>query len=202
MFYLVMLASILGLADTYGAVSLQCDAGSCGPTQAGWISLGSCGTFTNVGGTGIDVVLETGNPGACGCRNPGGSGTLPDVEATLLFADNENTSPGSDFILTLRNLTPGSNYTVYSYHSRTDEGDMTIPHVTVTGATNVTKPSSILQNSSIMDSPAEISFTVQFASASSGDVEAVTPAQIEWRQKGGGRRKKKIQRRRLLNARI
>ncbi|MHC4476347.1 MAG: Calx-beta domain-containing protein [Planctomycetota bacterium] len=213
-FYLTILILMVWAAGSSGAVSLQCDAGSCGPTQAGWISLGSCGTFTNVGGTGIDVVLETGNPGACGCRNPGGSGTLWDVEATLLFADNENTSPGSDFILTLRNLTPGSNYTVYSYHSRTDEGDTTIPNVTVTGATNVTKPSSILQNSSIMDNPAEISFTagagdvviryqgpdggcagcqaffngfelygggvtVQFASGSSGDVEAVTPAQIE-----------------------
>jgi hypothetical protein len=81
----------------------------------------------------------------------------------------------------------------------------------------VTKPSSILQNSAIMDNPAEISFTagagdvviryqgpdggcsgcqaffngfelyggapagpaVQFASGSSGDVEAVTPALVE-----------------------
>jgi len=217
MFFLTMVVLLVGITNSYAEVALQVDAGSCGSTQAGWISLGSCGTFTNVGGTGIDVVLETGNPGACACRNPGGSGTLPDVEATLLFADDENSSPGADFILALRNLTSGLDYTVYSYHSRSDEGDTTIPNVTVTGATNVTKPSSILQNSAIMDNPAEITFTagagdvviryegpdggcsgcqaffngfelygggaawatVQFASGSSGDVEAVTPALVE-----------------------
>ncbi|MHC4529192.1 MAG: LamG domain-containing protein, partial [Planctomycetota bacterium] len=215
-FYLVILIVMVGSAGSYGDVILQVDAGDCGPTQSGWISLGSCGTHTNVGGTGIDVVLETGNPSMCECRNPGGSGTLADVEATLLFANDENYSPGSDFILTLRNLTSGSDYTVYSYHSRSDEGDTTIPNVTVTGATNVTKPSSIVQNHAIMDNPAEISFTagagdvviryqgpdggcagcqaffngfelvetisgttVQFASDSSGDVEAVTPALVE-----------------------
>jgi hypothetical protein len=165
MFSLVTLVLLLATGTSFAAVALQVDAGDCGPTQAGWISLGSCGTHTNVGGTGIDVVLETGNAGACECRNPGGSGTLADVEATLLFANDENYTPGADFILTLRNLTPGANYTVYSYHSRTDEGGTTIPNVTVTGATNVTKPSSILQNSAIMDNPAEISFT-----AGAGDV--------------------------------
>ncbi|MHC4478789.1 MAG: hypothetical protein ACYTEL_24415, partial [Planctomycetota bacterium] len=121
-FYLVILIVMVGSAGSYGDVILQVDAGDCGPTQSGWISLGSCGTHTNVGGTGIDVVLETGNPSMCECRNPGGSGTLADVEATLLFANDENYSPGSDFILTLRNLTSGSDYTVYSYHSRSDEG--------------------------------------------------------------------------------
>ncbi len=213
MFCLTTIVLLFGAADSFAAVSLQVDAGDCGPTQAGWISMGGCGTYTNVGGTGIDVVLETGNAGACECRNPGGSGTLADVEATLLFANDQTTSPNSDFILTLRNLTPGANYTVYSYHNRSDEGDTTIPNVTVTGATNVTKPSSILQSHAIMDNPAEITFTagaadvviryqgpdggcagcqaffngfelygggatIQFESASSGDVEAVTPAQI------------------------
>ncbi|HUW18782.1 MAG TPA: Calx-beta domain-containing protein [Sedimentisphaerales bacterium] len=144
---------------------LQVDTGSCGPLQTGWISLGSCGTFTNVGGTGIDVLLATGNPGACECRNPGGSGTLANVEADLLFANDENYTPNADFILTLRNLTPGTNYTVYSYHNRSDEGDTTIPNVTVTGATNVTKPATILQSHAIMDNPAEITFT-----AGAGDV--------------------------------
>ena len=217
MFFLTIVLLLVGITNSYAEVALQMDAGDCGSTQAGWISLGSCGSFTSVGGTGIDVVLETGNPSACACRNPGGSGTLPDVEATLLFADDENSGPGGDFILTLRNLTSGADYQVYSYHSRTDEGDTTIPNVTVTGATNVTKPSSILQNSAIMDNPAEITFTagagdvviryeaptggcsgcqtffngfelyggapagptVQYASGSSGDVEAVTPALVE-----------------------
>ncbi|MHC4529110.1 MAG: Calx-beta domain-containing protein [Planctomycetota bacterium] len=215
-FYLMILILMVGAPGSYGDVLLQCDAGDCGPTQAGWISLGGCGTHSNVGGTGIDVVLETGNPSACACRNTGGTGPLADVETSLLFADNETGSPGSDFILTLRNLTSGSDYTVYSYHNRSNEGDTTIPNVTVTGATNVTKPSSILQSHAIMDNPAEISFTagagdvviryqgpdgggggcqaffngfelvetvsgttVQFASDSSGDVEAVTPALVE-----------------------
>ncbi|MHC4867345.1 MAG: Calx-beta domain-containing protein, partial [Planctomycetota bacterium] len=146
-------------------LALQVDAGGCGPLQAGWISMGACGTYTNVDGTGIDVTLATGNPGACQCRNPGGTGTLADVEADLLFADNEQSAPNADFILTLSNLTQGAGYQVLSYHNRSDEGVTTIPNVTVTGATNVTKPSSIVQDHPIMDNPAEITFT-----AGAGDV--------------------------------
>ena len=145
--------------------AILADAGGCGPLQSGWISLGACGTYVDVGGSGIDVTLATGNPSACACRNPGGTGTLADVEADLLFADNEQSAPNADFILTLSNLTPGANYQVLSYHNRSDEGDTTIPSVTVTGATNVTKPGSILQSHAIMDNPAEITFT-----AGSGDV--------------------------------
>jgi chitodextrinase len=146
-------------------VSILADVGACGILQAGWVSLGACGTHTDVAGTGIDVTLATGDAPSCACRNPGGTGTLPDVERDLLFADGQNSSPGGDFILTLSNLVPGASYQLLSYHSRTDEGDTTIPNVTVTGATNVTKPSSILQSSAIMDNPAEILFT-----AGSGDV--------------------------------
>ncbi|HUW18781.1 MAG TPA: Calx-beta domain-containing protein [Sedimentisphaerales bacterium] len=145
--------------------SILADVGGCGPLQSGWISLAACGTYTNVGGTGISVTLATGNPSACACRNPGGTGTLADVEADLLFADNENYTPNADFILTLSNLTPSASYQVLSYHNRSDEGVTTIPNVTVTGATNVTKPSSIVQDHPIMDNPAEILFT-----AGSGDV--------------------------------
>ncbi|MHC4862978.1 MAG: hypothetical protein ACYTEX_02760, partial [Planctomycetota bacterium] len=107
---------------------------------------GGCGTQTNVGGTGIDVTLETGNFGACSCRNLTATGTLADVERDFVFADNESSSPDADFILTLGNLVPGSSYQLFSYHSRTDEADTTIPSVTVTGATNVTKPDTILQS--------------------------------------------------------
>ncbi|MHC4343295.1 MAG: Calx-beta domain-containing protein [Planctomycetota bacterium] len=151
--------------DSLPSLQLLVDVGGCGPLQSGWISLGACGTYVDVDGTGIDVTLATGNPSACACRNPGGTGTLPDVEADLLFADNEMSSPGADFILTLSNLAPGASYQLLSYHSRSDEGDTTIPNVTVTGATDVTKPSSILQSSAIMDNPAEILFT-----AGAGDV--------------------------------
>ncbi|MHC4865700.1 MAG: Calx-beta domain-containing protein, partial [Planctomycetota bacterium] len=62
-------------------VSILGDAGECGVVQSGWISIGlgtsgGCGTQTNVGGTGIDVTLETGNFGACSCRNLTATGTL------------------------------------------------------------------------------------------------------------------------------
>ncbi|MHC4572949.1 MAG: Calx-beta domain-containing protein [Planctomycetota bacterium] len=147
------------------AASILADVGGCGPLQSGWISLGACGTYVDVGGTGIDVTLATGNPSACACRNAGGTGALADVETDLLFADNENSTPNADFILTLSNLTPSASYQVLSYHNRTDEGVTTIPNVTVTGATNVTKPSSIVQDHPIMDNPAEILFT-----AGTGDV--------------------------------
>ncbi|MHC4623318.1 MAG: Calx-beta domain-containing protein, partial [Planctomycetota bacterium] len=151
--------------DSVPTVTLLVDTGGCGPLQAGWVGLGACGTYTNVGGTGIDVTLATGDPAMCECRNPGATGTLADVEADLLFANDRQSAPDADFILTLTNLTPGAGYQLFSYHSRTDEGDTTIPNVTVTGATGVTKPSSIVQNSAIMDNPAEILFT-----AGAGDV--------------------------------
>ncbi|MHC4616573.1 MAG: Calx-beta domain-containing protein, partial [Planctomycetota bacterium] len=151
--------------DSVPTVTLLVDTGGCGPLQAGWVSLGACGTYTNVGGTGIDVTLATGNPAVCECRNPGGTGTLADVEADLLFANDQQSAPNADFILTLTNLTPGAGYQLFSYHNRPDEGDTTIPNVTVTGATGVTKPSTILQSHAIMDNPAEILFT-----AGAGDV--------------------------------
>ncbi|MHC4865966.1 MAG: Calx-beta domain-containing protein [Planctomycetota bacterium] len=150
--------------DSPPSLTLLVDAGV-GTVQAGWVGMSACGTYTNVDGTGIDVTLATGNAGACQSRTPGGTGTLADVEADLLFADNEMTSPGSDFILTLSNLTDGVGYQLLSYHNRSDEGATTIPNVTVTGATNVTKPSSIVQDHPIMDNPAEILFT-----AGAGDV--------------------------------
>jgi hypothetical protein len=144
---------------------MQCDVGGCGPLQAGWTGLDACGTHTNVAGTGINVTLATGNPGACDCRNPGGTGTLADVEYDLLFANDEQTSPGSDFIITFGNLMPGASYRLLSYHNRSNEGDTTIPNVTITGGTVVSVPASILQNHIIMDSPAECIFI-----AGAGDV--------------------------------
>ncbi|MHC4363305.1 MAG: Calx-beta domain-containing protein, partial [Planctomycetota bacterium] len=123
-----------------------------------WIGLGACGTYADVGSSGIAVTLATGDAGACACRNPGGTGTLADVEADLLFANDENYSPGSDFIITLSNLTPGIAYRLLSYHNRSDEGDTTIPNVTITGATLISKPASIVQNHDIMDNPAECIF--------------------------------------------
>jgi hypothetical protein len=138
------------------AAILQCDAGT-GGLQSGWTQI-VAGLNTNVAGTGIDVTLATGNPGAIAHRNTGGSGPLAAVEEDLYFADGETASPGSDFILTLGNL-PGGRYLVKSYHNRSNEGATTIPGVTVTGATNVTAPATIVQDHPIMSSPAEILFT-------------------------------------------
>ncbi|MHC4866972.1 MAG: Calx-beta domain-containing protein [Planctomycetota bacterium] len=150
--------------DSLPSLQLLVDVG-CGAVQSGWIGMGSCGTYTNVDGTGIDVTLATGNAAMCECRTPGGTGTLADVEADLLFANDQTTSPDADFILTLSNLTNGVDYQLLSYHNRSDEGATTIPNVTVTGATNVTTPGSIVQDHPIMDNPAEILFT-----AGAGDV--------------------------------
>jgi hypothetical protein len=111
------------------------------------------------------VTIETGNPAACGCRNTGGTGDLADVETDFLFADNEQSSPNADVIITLSNLTSGAAYQLLSYHNRSNEAPTTIPNVTVTGATNITTPASIVQDHPIMDTPAEILFT-----AGAGDV--------------------------------
>jgi hypothetical protein len=161
----VVVVFCVGGGSVMGQTIMQCDTGGCGPLQSGWVSLGACGTFPNVAGSGIDVTLSTGNPGACECRNPGGSGTLSDVEADLLFANDEESSPGGDFIITMSNLTPGMTYRLLSYHNRSDEGDTTIAGVTITGGTPISVPAGIVQNHAIMDDPAECVFT-----AGAGDV--------------------------------
>ncbi|MHC4527574.1 MAG: Calx-beta domain-containing protein, partial [Planctomycetota bacterium] len=156
----VLIIGLLLMPVGVQAAVLQCDAGT-SALQAGWTQI-TAGSNIDVAGTGIDVTLATGNPAAIAHRGAaqtgGGSGPLAAVEEDLYFADNESSSPGSDFILTLSNLPAGS-YLVKSYHNRFNEAATTIPAVTVTGATNVTAPSSIVQNHPIMDSPAEIFFT-------------------------------------------
>jgi hypothetical protein len=161
----VLVLALVGNAAA-GLVIMQCDVGDCGPLQPGWTSLGGCGTHANVAGSGIDVTLATGNPGACDCRNLGGSGTLADVEADLLFANDEESSPGGDFIITFSNLIPGASYRLLSYHNRTDEGDTIIGGVTITGAAVVSVPASIVQNHAIMDNPAECIFIAGAGDAS------------------------------------
>ena len=162
---IVVSALVLGLGTAADGAIMQCDVGGCGPVQAGWTSLPSCGTTANVAGSGIDVTLATGNPEACACRNEGGTDALADVETDLLFADDEESSPGGDFLIAFSNLTPGASYRLLSYHNRSNESTTTIPGVTVIGATNITVPASIVQDHAIMDNPAEILFT-----AGSGDV--------------------------------
>jgi len=152
------MSTLLICSVTAGQIIMQCDAGGCGPLQAGWISLPSCGTYYDVGGTGIDVTLATGTAGACACRSPDGSGALAYVEADLLFADNQISSPDSDFILAFDNLAAGTVYRLLSYHNRSNEADTTIPAVTVSGAAVITQPGSIVQSHAIMDYPAEIVF--------------------------------------------
>jgi len=152
-YHAVLLFALPGFVS---AAILQCDAGG-GALQAGWTRVQQ-GTNINVADTGINVTLSTGEPSAIAARNTGGSGPLADVETDFYFADNETQSPGSDFILTLGNL-PAGNYLLKSYHNRSTEDPTIIPAVTVTGATDVTVPASIVQDHPIMESPAQVLFT-------------------------------------------
>ncbi|MHC4621035.1 MAG: Calx-beta domain-containing protein, partial [Planctomycetota bacterium] len=159
----VLVASVVNPAFA-GDVVLQCDAGE-GALQAGWTQV-VAGLNSNVAGTGIDVTLATGNPAAIAARDTGGTGPLANVETDLYFANDQMSSPDSDFILTLSNLTPGVGYRVLSYHNRSDEAATVIPGVTVTGATVLSKPPYIVQDHNIMDYPAEFQFV-----AGAGPVE-------------------------------
>jgi len=155
--FLMCFVLLLGSFNKAAAFSLKADAGE-GPLEEGWVPVYS-GLNVNVGGTGVDVTLATGNPTAIEARKPGGSGPLADVEADFYFANNEASSPGADFILTLSNLNAGENYQLLSFHNRSDEDDTTIPRVGVTGATNVKSPRIIVQSHAIMEEPAETRFT-------------------------------------------
>jgi hypothetical protein len=156
------------------AVSLKVDVGVCGPTQDGWIPLRAArGKLNqNVGGTNIDVMIVAGPDPASGrhgeCRCDSGSKhELAAVETTYIKRDARRNarSPRTDIHLTLRDLEPGAEYTLYTYHHRWDENEDPITNVIVTGATNITKPDIIPQTADIMDNPAKFVFT-----AGSGDV--------------------------------
>ncbi|MHC4620324.1 MAG: Calx-beta domain-containing protein [Planctomycetota bacterium] len=165
-FILTCIVLILCSADfgSAGDVILQCDAGE-GALQAGWTQV-VAGLNSNVAGTGIDVTLATGNFAAIAARDTGGAGALANVETDLYFANDQTSSPNSDFILTLSNLTPGVGYRLLSYHNRSDEAATVIPGVTVTGATVLSKPPYIVQDHNIMDYPAQFQFV-----AGAGPVE-------------------------------
>jgi len=163
LFVAVLLLCSAGPAEA-GDIIVQCDAGE-GALQAGWTRVLN-GANVNVAATGIDVTLSTGAPSAIAGRDTGGLGALADVETDFYFADNQTASPGSDFILTLSNLTPGISYRLLSYHNRSDEGDTTIPGVTITGATVSIAPSAILQSHAIMDDPAEFIFIADSSTVS------------------------------------
>ena len=116
------------------------------------------GINVDVNSTGINVKLETGDPAQIALRTPGGSGPLADVETDLYFANNENKSPGNDFILTLYNLQDGY-YFLRSYHNRPDELSCVIQGVVISGAgTLISAPDKYVQNHDSMAEPAEIIF--------------------------------------------
>ena len=150
------------IIDPGSVVQFAADLGD-GPAQAGWVVMPTCGEYYNVDGSGIDVTLETGDPGPCEPRNPDwgltGSGPLADVEKDLLFADNR-AGPDADFIITLVGLAPGIRYMVESYHTRTGNQEaVPIAGVTVTGASDVVTPGPIAQTRDTMDNPAQTQFT-------------------------------------------
>lgn len=156
--FLILLLSLSGLQNSAAAEVLKCDAGE-GAVQSGWTAV-FAGFNSNVGGTEIDVTLATGAANAIAPRNAGGSGPLADLETDFYFADDQVRSPEGDFILTLGDLTAGIRYKLLSYHTREGEQRGTsIGSVTVTGATEVSTPGSILQSHDILENPAEILFT-------------------------------------------
>jgi len=158
-------------ADAIMHVDVGCDA-----VQDGWIAMAQCGITSDVGGTGIDVTLATGNAGACECRNTGGSEPLTNVETDLLFANDEIGSPGGDFIITFSGLAAGMNYRLLSFHNRSNEPLSHIEGVEVTGATNIIKPDRIAQDHPIMAEPAEISFVAADAEVS---IRYIAPTEEE-----------------------
>jgi len=171
---LITLIWVSGLCSVSSAVSLKVDVGVCGPVQDGWIPLrGARGNLNkNVGGTNIDVMIVAGadptrgRHGECRCDS-GSRHELAAVETTYIKRDARRNarSPRTDINLILRDLEPGTEYTLYTYHHRWDEDEDPITNIIVTGATNVTKPDIILQKPEIMDDPAKFIFT-----AGSGDV--------------------------------
>jgi len=166
LFFLTSFVVVLGLINGASAYKtgtiLKCDAGADpntadSPLQAGWTVV-VAGINVDVNSTGINVKLETGDPAQIALRTPGGSGPLADVETDLYFANNENKSPGNDFILTLYNLQDGY-YFLRSYHNRPDELSCVIQGVVISGAgTLISAPDKYVQNHDSMAEPAEIIF--------------------------------------------
>jgi hypothetical protein len=169
--FLLAFALLLAAADQAGArIYLACDVGDCGPLQEGWISLGTCGLYENVGQTAVDIqLIQVGL--ACSCRgyfdeNSGcpdapcpAEGPLASVEQDFLFGDDQSGPPDADIILVFIELVPGADYRLTSYHNRLDETVTYIQGVQVSGATNVSAPGSIAQNHAIMENPAVVTFT-------------------------------------------
>jgi len=164
---LIGLIWVSGLCPVSSAVSLKVDVGVCGPTQEGWVPLRAArGRLNeNVGGTNIDVIIAAGadskgKGGECRC-DTGSTHELAAVESTYIKKDARRNarSPRTDISLTLRDLEPGAEYTLYTYHHRWGEGEHPITNIIVTGATNVTRPDIIFQNADIMHNPAKFVFT-------------------------------------------
>jgi len=154
---------VLGMVSSASAydvgVVLKCDAGT-GDLQTGWIEVVD-GWNPDVNSTGIWVKLETGDPDQIEERDEGGDGPLADVETDFYFADDRNTSPENDFILTLSGLANGA-HRLRSYHNRSNEPPVPIPLVTVTGAASVISVPSqwYWQEHLTMTIPLEVLFTV------------------------------------------
>jgi hypothetical protein len=136
--------------------------------QPGWLGLNGCRTNSDVGGTMIDFSVEVGfgpTSNTCECRlESGATHALKWVHQTFIKQDGANPQPpNSDMVFTLSDLTPGAEYNLLTYHDFWDAPANVIDSITVTGATNVTKPSSIVQSQAFV--PGEFTFT-----AGSGDV--------------------------------
>ncbi|HUT30714.1 MAG TPA: Calx-beta domain-containing protein [Sedimentisphaerales bacterium] len=168
---LIVALTLSGAARS--GVRLAFDCGGCGPLQEGWICIPSCGTYRDVGNTGIDVTVGLLiEQGECSCRSyfdessdGPATGPLAYVEQDFLFSNDRQDSPDADIVITFNGLIGGARYRLVSYHNRLDEGQTTIRGVEVTGASDVIKPETIDQEHNRIINPAVISFT-----AGGGDV--------------------------------
>ncbi|MHC4333317.1 MAG: Calx-beta domain-containing protein [Planctomycetota bacterium] len=160
---------LLGLCSVSFGAELLVDIGcSGGITQPGWLNKLGCRTNSDIGGTLIDFSVEIGHgplSNACECRvESGATHELKWVHQTFIKMDGLNPQPpNSDMVFTLSDLTPGAEYDLITYHDYWDAPANVIDSITVTGATNVTKPSSITQSQAFV--PGVFAFT-----AGSGDV--------------------------------
>jgi hypothetical protein len=64
--WLEPLAVFLLAVNTCGAkLRLAFACGGCGPLQDGWFAITSCGTYTDIDNTDIDVTIAVGDGGQC-----------------------------------------------------------------------------------------------------------------------------------------
>ena len=151
------------LADVEGKEDGEGDEGT---TQAGWTRIEEFWNL-NVNGLGFDVQVQSHLLEATEGRTAdygGGSPPPPvqkyDVMWDLIFGNDTATPPDNDMLLKFMNLKPGY-HRVFSYHVRSDEGDVPCAGIELSGddlELVVSTPGFFIQDMNIMTIPAETIF--------------------------------------------